>query len=550
VDGTEVVYSVCNNDANELFQIRPAQGFSSFDNYIENGNDLKCYNDGRNVNQCLDECAANGQCLAVIYINKGSAWGDHTGCCLKGARTDGNFHHGITLYTKLDQPYVDVNANGGYGEYIEGKKVSKLHKGAYQYGLVTHYAEPGNDLGFMNGTLNDCITSCNGNPKCTSFNFVPTGCYLKNARGPGTKDNHSNYYAKKRDQRAYGITENFDGPYSNDLAFYSDGRSLSQCSDECSSNSSCIGFNFNKSVCRLKGGGQDQFSKIPNSYIPGMQNCTYAEASACDFQCQKDPNCGAFQTFTSNGENACCFLGQNPAPKGEFNSAVTLFLRKPSPNYAVGNTYYGKYTMTPNQGGTGIDLACYVDGRSVGSCLDECNANSECKALIYILPGGVWGKASGCCLKGPGEPIIPWFGLNLYTKSPVGPQEYRQLCNKLGKCLATPADNPHNGIGMIQWDANGANGQLWRLQNGQLCNKLGKCLATPADNPHNGIEMIQWDANGAKGQLWTLQNGQLCNKLGKCLATPHDNPHNGIGMIQWDANGAKGQLWNFVTKTQ
>ena len=44
-----------------------------------------------------------------------------------------------------------------------------------------------------------------------------------------------------------------------------------------------------------------------------------------------------------------------------------------------------------------------------------------------------------------------------------GECKYKQLCNKLGKCLATPEDNPNNGTGMIQWDANGARGQLWEF---------------------------------------------------------------------------------------
>ena len=240
------------------------------------------------------------------------------------------------------------------------------------------------------------------------------------------------------------------------------------------------------------------------------------------------------QVATRIIEELKCYASGGYEPSGEVNSGSSVVKKSGDDIGRIaycnnGNWVFGEIPPKPKQ--------CFANSEWTPS------GNINSGSTINRISGDCKGQEAMCNSSGHWE-----FGPCDPKQNPirfVGQQEYKQLCNKLGKCLDIPNGNPANGVSVNQWDRNGGPGQLWRLQDGRLCNKLGKCLDTPNGSPDNGVGMHQWDANDGLGQSWAFKNGHLCNKLGKCLTVPMNNPSNGIQMVQSDATGANGQLWEF-----
>jgi len=49
---------------------------------------------------------------------------------------------------------------------------------------------------------------------------------------------------------------------------------------------------------------------------------------------------------------------------------------------------------------------------------EKCDKDPNCKAYNYAHPNGVWGKASGGCIKTTATPITPSKKVDIWVKKP------------------------------------------------------------------------------------------------------------------------------------
>lgn len=98
-----------------------------------------------------------------------------------------------------------------------------------------------------------------------------------------------------------------------------------------------------------------------------------------------------FSSLQKNAlQDAYCTIAPSSAQKLPANFPEVLF------GFSV-NTM--NYRIDPKVDYWGNDIACYGGGESVQKCVSECDGNAACKGAVEVLPNGVWGGDSGCCLK-------------------------------------------------------------------------------------------------------------------------------------------------------
>lgn len=122
---------------------------------------------------------------------------------------------------------------------------------------------------------------------------------------------------------------------------------------------------------------------------------------------------------------------------------------------------------------------------------------------------------------------------------------YKNLCNKLGACLAYDPESAI--IGQTGFDSTDSN-QLWAFDGENLCNKSGFCINV--SNNNDGTVLSQESKTNNPGQLWTIDsNGNICNKTStKCIASA-GNTFSLVDkgrIVQWSRTNENGQIWKFT----
>ncbi|MEV4928156.1 RICIN domain-containing protein [Streptomyces roseoverticillatus] len=126
-----------------------------------------------------------------------------------------------------------------------------------------------------------------------------------------------------------------------------------------------------------------------------------------------------------------------------------------------------------------------------------------------------------------------------------------------GLCLEIRGDSTADGATANQWECNGSDTQLWRLEgvtgsefSFTFHNKnSGKCLEIRGDSKADGATANQWTCNGSATQQWEIQlksNPVVWNgNSNKCLEILSWGTGNGDLAGQWRCHGGNNQRWNF-----
>jgi hypothetical protein len=134
-----------------------------------------------------------------------------------------------------------------------------------KYGVLKNMDSAGNDITYMDGTLDDCKNACNENTNCAGIGFDrrnnKTGCYIKNRNmfpngGPlAPLPNFDTYWNESRILSNYKFLPNTDSMRNDIIQFQP--TTVQDCAKECNSRTNCAGFGFSrrnmdKNKCYLK----------------------------------------------------------------------------------------------------------------------------------------------------------------------------------------------------------------------------------------------------------------------------------------------------------
>ena len=145
-------------------------------------------------------------------------------------------------------------------------------------------------------------------------------------------------------------------------------------------------------------------------------------------------------------------------------------------------------------------------------------------------------------------PIIP-------PQPTAAPSPYFSLVSQRSKlCIDVQNESIENGAHVWQFNCNGKDNQMWRLQpvggSYEIIGKSsGKCLGPERASPGAGVNIVQSDCVGGKDQLWNLiAKGPKLFEIhgqasGLCLEVAMASRQAGDYLIEFDCNGGDNQLW-------
>lgn|GEM_PF-2243696 len=153
---------------------------------------------------------------------------------------------------------------------------------------------------------------------------------------------------------------------------------------------------------------------------------------------------------------------------------------------------------------------------------------------------------------------------NEYTESEelcLPDRLYRIKNVNSGKMLDVPMGYDYNGVSIQQWEANGTNAQIWkveRLQNHyymitSAVSNYTKCLDVLGSNANNGNDIILYDSWEGDNQQFIIRANddgsyRILTKSshGKSALDVFEmGQENGNSVVQWEYWGGAGQNWIF-----
>jgi serine/threonine protein kinase len=138
---------------------------------------------------------------------------------------------------------------------------------------------------------------------------------------------------------------------------------------------------------------------------------------------------------------------------------------------------------------------------------------------------------------------------------PVFSVQYNLVTYHSGKCIGVDGGSTDSGKSLVQWQCNGNDDQLWKLQSKgggyyNLVNKKsGKCAGVAGDSMDYGAWIVQWECIDVDNQLWSrVDLGNTYNNFvnkhsGLCLVVKDVSLDNGALIIQWGCDSSDNQWW-------
>ncbi|HYE05099.1 MAG TPA: RICIN domain-containing protein [Planctomycetota bacterium] len=152
------------------------------------------------------------------------------------------------------------------------------------------------------------------------------------------------------------------------------------------------------------------------------------------------------------------------------------------------------------------------------------------------------------------EQIVPETRLHPVAGVVAG-GAYRLVARHSGKCLDVSGASPEAGADVQQWDDNGTDAQIWRIDDvGAGAYRLtarcsGHALDVAGSGAGDGANVLQWPWHGGANQRWRIEpvgDGWyrlVCVASGKCLDVAGVSAGTGADVHQWTWVGGANQQW-------
>jgi hypothetical protein len=309
---------------------------------------------------CHDQCAANLQCRAWMFIGTSA---------------------GTKCHLKSQVPNAVTTSGRTSGVILRGLEI----------GLD----RPGADLGPPLTTTGpaQCRNECSRHATCRAFTWVTGGsCFLKSF-APRANPNWDTVSGLALGQG------HFDLNGSNLAGMPLTGQTADTCESACATNTSCKAYTFvatdgncwHKSAAPAAANCNNCISGIRKSQEPGVDRpgldlsgmpLTNQSPNSCETACARRADCRAWTHVTSNGQ--CWLKGFVPAPFA--GSGVTSGVRR-------------GLEVNVKRAGTQLSAQNLTDP-SPEECQSLCENNTQCKAwTLYTKQNGEQGNFNRCILQ-------------------------------------------------------------------------------------------------------------------------------------------------------
>ena len=423
-------FSIPNTDCPSSYDLAPAinnTGYT-FDQFMKT---------------CKDKCDTNPNCKAIIT--------DGNKCWLKGADC---------LSSEKKQTNVDTIRKSAYTQAFGYMNLKNMTCDSMP--TLRNVTTSG---------LDDCRTRCDTDPNCSTFSVNSTGnnCVLKQGAYGGytckttaTTKPGWDTYIKLPLVNNFLPKEARDCPDSNNLATYTN-LNIPDCAKACTDNPNCKSFvTDGGGSCWLKGAECPYMLKpvndrstyvlssaISSNYIkkpgqicegnplvpplgmtitPNMFPLSVASPADCKSRCDKNPDCGAYQT---DGATKCWLRGgQYCVNSIASNLNYDTYVKMPS---------LTGYSSSSNKDCPGVaDLETHND-ITISECKRRCDIHPLCKSMIY--DGAKLCKLKGFDCRLPN--VVDKQNLALYTQTSQSANAYIRKaewnCPNIGSEIQTLA---------------------------------------------------------------------------------------------------------------